>query len=72
MSTPLRPMSTGEILDRTFNLYRNNFVLFAGIAIVPPALMVALQLIQAGKLATPGHPRPTTPGIAAEGGSGMM
>jgi len=44
MTTPLRPMSTGEILDRTFNLYRNNFVLFAGIAVVPPALMLMVQL----------------------------
>jgi hypothetical protein len=33
--TLLRPMSTGEILDRTFNLYRNNFVLLAGIAVLP-------------------------------------
>jgi len=72
MSTPLRPMSTGEILDRTFNLYRNNFVLFAGIAIVPPALMLVVQLIQAGMVATPGHPRATTAGFAAAGGIGMM
>ena len=57
MITPLRPMSTGEILDRTFNLYRNNFVLFAGIAVLPPALMLVVQLIQAGMVATPGHPR---------------
>ena len=34
MQTDLRPMSLGEILDRTAQLYRNNFVLFAGIAAV--------------------------------------
>lgn len=34
MITALRPMSTGEVLDRTFNLYRNNFQLFAGITTV--------------------------------------
>lgn len=29
---PLRPLTLGELLDRTFQLYRNNFALFAGIA----------------------------------------
>jgi len=28
---PLRPLTLGELLDRTFQLYRNNFALFAGI-----------------------------------------
>jgi hypothetical protein len=65
-------MSTGEILDRTFNLYRNNFVLFAGIAVVPPALMLVVQLIQAGMVATPSHPRAASAGFAAAGGIGMM
>lgn len=31
MEPALRPMSLGEILDRTAQLYRSNFVLFAGI-----------------------------------------
>ncbi len=34
METELRPLTLGEILDRTFQLYRNNFLLFAGIAIL--------------------------------------
>jgi len=46
MNTALRPMSTSEILDRTFNLYRNNFLLFAGIAVLPPALKVILDVLQ--------------------------
>lgn len=46
MTTALRPMNTGEILDRTFNLYRNNFPLFAGIALLPPALNLALNVTQ--------------------------
>jgi len=46
MITALRPMSTSEILDRTFNLYRNNFLLFAGIAVLPPALKVILDVLQ--------------------------
>lgn len=45
MTTTLRPMSTGQVLDRTFNLYRRNFVLFFGIATVPPALMLVMQLL---------------------------
>lgn len=31
----LRPMTLGEVLDRTFNLYKNNFWLFAGIIALP-------------------------------------
>jgi len=31
----LRPMTLGEVLDRTFTLYRENFLLFAGIMAVP-------------------------------------
>lgn len=44
MDSFLRPMSTAEILDRTFNLYRNNFLLFAGITIFPALLGLILQL----------------------------
>ena len=36
----LRPLSTGEILDRTFALYRSRFWLFAGIGILPAAAML--------------------------------
>ena len=38
MNLDLRPMSTSQVLDRTFWLYRRNFLLFAGIAALPPAL----------------------------------
>ena len=44
MSTALRPMSTAELLDRTFNLYRNHFLLFAGIA-VGQAICILLGII---------------------------
>ncbi|MBZ5521837.1 MAG: hypothetical protein LAP21_06310 [Acidobacteriia bacterium] len=37
MDLSLRPMSTSQILDKTFSLYRENFLLFAGIAALPPA-----------------------------------
>jgi hypothetical protein len=33
MNTSLRPMTTGEVLDRSFHLYRNHFLLFTGIAV---------------------------------------
>jgi hypothetical protein len=45
MSLDLRPMSTGQVLDRTFFLYRSNFWLFAGIAALPPAFVLVAQVI---------------------------
>lgn len=45
MIPDLRPMSTSELLDRAFHLYRNNFALFAGIATLAPALVLILELI---------------------------
>ena len=44
MNTALRPMSTSEVLDRTFHLYRNNFLLFCGIAALPPAMILLMKL----------------------------
>ena len=44
MDSTLRPMSTSQVLDRTFFLYRKNFALFAGVAAVTPALSILLQL----------------------------
>jgi hypothetical protein len=38
----LRPLSIGEMLDRTFSLYRRNFVLFVGITALPNLLILAL------------------------------
>ena len=42
----LRPLSLGEILDRSFSLYRENFALFIGIAAIPRLLVLALRLVQ--------------------------
>jgi hypothetical protein len=42
--TILRPLSTSELLDRTFHLYRNNFLLFVGITAIPQLLVLALRL----------------------------
>jgi hypothetical protein len=41
----LRPMSTGELMDRTLVLYKKNFKLFVGIAIVGPASYLVFQLL---------------------------
>jgi hypothetical protein len=46
MDTALRPMSTSQVLDRTFSLYRRHFWLFAGIALVAPALKLVATLGQ--------------------------
>jgi hypothetical protein len=42
----LRPLSTGEILDRTFTLYRRNFLLFLGISAIPHVLVLILNLLR--------------------------
>lgn len=48
MEINLRPMTLGEILDRTAQLYRTNFVLFAGIAAVYAGVLLILNLLQIG------------------------
>ncbi len=44
MTTALRPMSVGELLDRSFFLYRKHFLLFVGIVALPHAVTLAFQL----------------------------
>ena len=44
-SFELRPLSLGEILDRTFALYRSRFKLFASIAAVSASVQVVVQAI---------------------------
>src|SRR5271168_4632816 len=41
----LRPLSLGEVLDRTFSLYRRQFALFVGITAVPQLLILAYNLV---------------------------
>ena len=42
----LRPLSTGEVLDRTFVLYRRRFWLFAGIGMVPAGLLTLISMLR--------------------------
>ncbi|HEY3627544.1 MAG TPA: hypothetical protein VGL00_14720 [Terracidiphilus sp.] len=48
METNLRPLTLGEILDRTAQLYRSHFWLFAGIASVNSGAVLLLNLLEIG------------------------
>jgi hypothetical protein len=63
----LRPLSLGELLDRTFTLYRNHFWVFVGIMAVPasvgvPANYLILHL-EGSTLFTGGPPTAPSPGL---------
>lgn len=49
----LRPLSLGEILDRTFSLYRRHFLLFLGITALPQLLVLAVNLVQSLRMEIP-------------------
>jgi hypothetical protein len=57
----LRPMTLGEVLDRTFKLYKSNFWLFAGITALPYLLILLVEVASAAlgnaSQATPGTPQ---------------
>lgn len=55
MSTALRPLNTGELLDRTFFLYRSHFALFLGIFALPHLCVLAFQCL-AFAFRTSGNP----------------
>jgi hypothetical protein len=56
MTNQLRPLNLGEILDRTAELYRTNYLLFAGIAAIFAGAMLAVQMLHLGALALLGYP----------------
>jgi hypothetical protein len=47
MVTVLRPLSTSELLDRTFHLYKNNFLLFVGITAIPQLVIFLFRVFGA-------------------------
>jgi hypothetical protein len=59
----LRPLSIGELLDRSFSIYRRNFLLFLGISAIPHLLVLALQL---ARLAFTTSAFPVLPGARSE------
>ena len=69
----LRPLSLGELLDRTFFLYRRHFLLFVGIAAIPYSLFFFINLATAlfpviARSANPGSMRPPEFATAIIGG----
>jgi hypothetical protein len=46
MTTALRPLSTGELLDRTFSLYRSHLGLFLSIFALPQLVVLGVQFLQ--------------------------
>jgi hypothetical protein len=60
MDNQLRPLSLGEILDRTAELYRNNFLLFAGISAVFATAMLTIGMVHIGVLGLLGYPKSAT------------
>ena len=57
MNNQLRPMVLGEILDRTAELYRTHFLLFAGISAIFAGIMLAVQLLYLRSLVLLGYPQ---------------
>ncbi len=57
----LRPLSLGEILDRTFALYRSRFWLFASISMVSASVHVVVQAISLATAHTLMHSMPLGP-----------
>jgi hypothetical protein len=57
----LRPLSLGEILDRTFTLYRRNFLLFLGINALPHLLILAMHMVQTFYVSVPATVRQPGP-----------
>jgi hypothetical protein len=62
----LRPLSLGELLDRTFFLYRRHFLLFIGIAAVPYLAILVPVLAGLILYGLPAHSRPPSFVLAAE------
>src|SRR6266436_47663 len=44
MPHTLRPLTLGQLLDSTFDIYRRNFLLFVGISAIPNSVLLVLQL----------------------------
>lgn len=61
----LRPMSLGEVLDRTFTLYKSHFWLFAGIMSLPLLLVFLVQVgATAFRATAPAAAQPVAPSAA--------
>ena len=63
MSLDLRPLTLGELLDRSFSLYRRHFWLFVGIMALPSLLGLAFGLLVAVFNPQPGNPGSAAPDV---------
>lgn len=73
MAEVLRPMSTGELMDRTIVLYKRNFKLFVGIASLGPATYLLFQLLTIGSASVQATaPNRVNPFSAASLGIGFV
>jgi hypothetical protein len=69
----LRPLSLGEVLDRTFSIYRKHFLLFAGITAIPQLLILALRLTQTMFTTFPAaRPRVPVEQLQSNAASGLL
>jgi hypothetical protein len=73
----LRPMSLGELLDRTFTLYKRNFWLFAGIVSLPYLLLLVVnvgvaQMGKGGSAVDPKGGMPSTSLLAGAFAGGFI
>jgi hypothetical protein len=65
-------MSTGQLLDHTFALYRKNFLLFVGIATIGPAAYLIFQMFTIGSAAVPVGSRRAAAAAGASLGVGLV
>ncbi len=71
-ATTLRPLSLGELLDRTFSLYKSNFLLFFGVMVWPSLLAMAMGLANASMQAALQHKGGTSSGVLLMAGAGFI
>src|SRR5271169_521262 len=64
-ATELRPLSLGELLDRTFRLYREHFWLFVGIMAIPSAFSIPFTVVIFSLQSSALTGRPPTPTAVA-------
>ena len=76
----LRPLGLGEMLDRTFTLYRTHFWLFCGVMALPQAVRATVDVFAARAFSTmpllgptaPGDPRKVIEALQATAGSSIL
>lgn len=75
METALKPMSTSQVLDRTFGMYRYSFLLFVGIAAMPQLCLLIgrMALLLLGEAPASSPAAMIASGVAAViGGLGLL